>query len=66
MARRRRRTLSATFKAQEAVAALRGDTTIADLAEQFEVHPNQTATWNAQQLFLCGLGLTINRRTVNR
>ena len=37
MARRPRRTHSATFKAQVAVAALRGDKTIAEIAEKLEV-----------------------------
>jgi transposase-like protein len=48
MARRSRRTHSATFKAQVAVAALRGDKTIAGIAEKFEVHPNQVTAWKAQ------------------
>jgi transposase len=48
MARRQRRTHSATFKAQVAVPALRGDKTIAEIAEKFEVHPNQFTAWKAQ------------------
>jgi transposase len=50
MARRQRRTNSATFKAQVAVAALRGDKTIAEVAEKFEVHPNQVTAWKARLL----------------
>ena len=50
MARRPRRTHSATFIAQVAVAALWGDKTIAEIAEKFEVHPNQVTAWKAQLL----------------
>jgi transposase len=50
MARRQRRTHSATFKAQVAVAAIRGDKTIAEIAEKFAVHPNQVTAWKAQFL----------------
>jgi transposase-like protein len=50
MARRQRRTHSATFNAEVAVAALRGDKTIAEIAKNFEVHPNQVTAWKAQLL----------------
>jgi transposase len=31
-----------------ALAAIRGDRTLAQLAEQFDVHPNQITSWKAQ------------------
>jgi transposase-like protein len=30
------------------LAAVKGDRTLAQLAEQFDVHPNQVTTWKAQ------------------
>ena len=48
MTRRPRRNHSPAFKAKVAIAAIRGDRTIAQLAEQFDVHPNQITTWKAQ------------------
>ena len=48
MTRRKRRNHSPTFKAQVAVAALKGDKTLAELAQQFDVHPNQIADWKGQ------------------
>ena len=48
MARRQRRNHNAAFKAKVALAAVKGDKTIAELAEQFEVHPNQITDWKRQ------------------
>jgi transposase len=48
MNRRARRNHSPAFKAKVALAALKGDRTLAQLAEQFDVHPNQIASWKAQ------------------
>ena len=48
MSRRPRRNHSAAFKAKVALAAIKGERTIAQLADQFDVHPNQITTWKAQ------------------
>ncbi len=45
---RKRRNHSSTFKAKVALAAIKGDRTLAELAMQFEVHPNQIVTWKKQ------------------
>ena len=50
MARRPRRNHSPAFKAKVAVAAIRGEKTLAELAEQFDVHPNQITQWRTQLL----------------
>jgi transposase len=48
MQRRPRRNHTAAFKAKVALAAIRGDRTLAQLAEQFDVHPNQITSSKAQ------------------
>jgi transposase-like protein len=48
MNRRSRRNHTPIFKAKVALAALKGDRTLAQLAEQFDVHPNQITSWKTQ------------------
>jgi transposase len=46
--RRPRRNHSPQFKAKVALAALKGDKTLAELASQFDVHANQIVQWKQQ------------------
>lgn len=48
--RRKRRNHSPAFKAKVALAAVQGERTVAELAAQYEVHPNQVQTWKKQLL----------------
>ena len=48
--KRTRRNHGATFKAQVALAAVKGDKTLAELSEQFHVHPTQVTEWKQQLL----------------
>lgn len=50
MSKRPRRNHSAAFKAKVALAAVRGEKTLAELSQQFDVHANQIAQWRSQLL----------------
>ncbi len=50
MPRRPRRNHSAAFKAKVALAAIQGDKTLSQLAEDFEIHANQIVEWKKHLL----------------
>lgn len=50
MTRRPRRNHSPAFKAKVALEAIKGEKTMSELAQQFDVHPNQIAQWRTQLL----------------
>lgn len=50
MAKRKRRNHSPIFKSRVVVAALKGDKTLAELAQCYDVHPNQITDWKSQLL----------------
>ncbi len=50
MTKRSRRAHSPAFKAKVALAAVKGEKTLAELAQQFDVHPNQITNWRSHLL----------------
>ncbi len=57
MSKRPRRNHTAVFKAKVALEAVKGEQTLIELAERFQVHPNQVTEWkkllleNASEVF---------------
>lgn len=47
---RSRRNHTPAFKAKVAIAAIKGDQTVAELAKRFDVHPNSIVQWKSQLL----------------
>lgn len=50
MSRRPRRNHSPAFKSKVALAAIKGEQTITELSQKFDVHPNQITQWKNQLL----------------
>ncbi len=50
MSKRPRRNHSPAFKAKVALAAVKGEKTLAELAQQYDVHPNLITQWRAKLL----------------
>ena len=50
MRKRPRRNHSPAFKAKVALEAIRGQLTVAELAQRHDVHPNQITQWKTQLL----------------
>ena len=48
--RRKRRNHKPAFKAKVALAALKGDRTLSELSEQYDVHQNQIQDWRKRLL----------------
>ena len=50
MSKTKRKRYSADFKAKVAREAMKEDTTIADIATRFSIHPNQVSEWKRQAI----------------
>ena len=55
MTKRTRRNHTPGFKAKVALVSMKGDKTLAELAQLFDVHPNQVTQWRSQVLEGAGL-----------
>ena len=55
----KRRNFSSAFKAKVALAAIRGDGTVAELSARYQVHPNMIGKW--KRAAMDGLKSTFER-----
>ena len=64
----KRRNFSTEFKAKVAVAAIRGDGTMAELASRYSIHPNMITKWKRQALggMKEGFGRNVHTRDSSR
>ena len=61
MPRRPRRNHTPVFNSKVALAAIIGDKTVAELAQQFDVHANQITQWKTQLLDRAGVVFEASR-----
>jgi len=61
MTRRTRRNHTPAFKAKVALAAVKGEKTLAELAQAFDVHPNQITDWKGRLLDGAAGGVRLGR-----
>ncbi len=64
----KRRNFSTEFKAKVALAAIRGDGTMAELASRYDIHPNMITKWKRQALagMKEGFGRNVRNRDISR
>jgi len=62
MSKRPRRNHAPAFKAKVALDALKGNQTIVELAERYQVHPNQITEWKKQLLEYAPDAFSKNRK----
>ena len=64
----KRRNFSTEFKAKVALAAIRGDGTMAELASRYQIHPNMITKWKRQALAAMkdGFGRNASNREISR
>ncbi len=55
MPRRPRRNHTPVFKSKVALAAVKGDKKVAELSQQFDIHPNRITQWKTQLLGRAGV-----------
>ncbi len=58
MAKKRiRKRYESAFKARVALAAMKGDKTLSELASEYSVHGNLISQWKRRLAYECGQGL---------